>query len=288
MHWTRALEGLRRRREPGVLVTIAAVRGHAPRAAGAKMVIGLDHEWGTVGGGNLEATAVARSRAMLAEGALAPESVHLALNERAPVQHGTQCCGGEVELLLEPLPVLPSVAIFGMGHVGVELARILARQDVDLHLVDSRAAYARPARSEAYDDALARIEWHHAPVPELVLGEVPAGTRVLIMTHDHAEDAALCDTALRCGHLASIGLIGSRAKWRRFEKRLLEEGHSREALERILCPIGIPELTGKEPATIAVSVAAQLLAQIADDRPGARPSGAAGAITSTPATRTSS
>ena len=42
-------------------------------------------------------------------------------------------------MLLEPLAVVPSVAIFGVGHVGLELARILARHDLDLHLVDSRA-----------------------------------------------------------------------------------------------------------------------------------------------------
>ena len=61
------------------------------------------------------------------------------LNDRAPAEHGRQCCGGEVDLLLEPLPVVPAVAVFGVGHVGLELARILARHDVELHLVDSRA-----------------------------------------------------------------------------------------------------------------------------------------------------
>ena len=67
-------------------------------------------------------------------------------------------------------------------------------------------------------DAEAGVHVHHAPVPELVLGQVPRGTHVLVMTHDHAEDAALCDAALRCSHLGSVGLIGSSAKWRRFEQ----------------------------------------------------------------------
>ena len=79
-------------------------------------------------------------------------------------------------------------------------------------------------------------------IPELVLGQVPAGTHVLVMTHDHAEDAALCDAALRCGHLGTVGLIGSSAKWRRFAKRLAAEGHSAQDLERIHTPIGIPSL----------------------------------------------
>ncbi len=266
MHWLTAIARLRERREAGVLVTLTSVRGHAPRSAGAKMVVSATAESGMIGGGNLEATAVVRARAMLTSGESEPQSFELALNERAPVQHGTQCCGGEVQVLLEPLAVVASIAIFGMGHVGIELARILARQDLELHLIDSRAAYAAPKQSAMFDDSLATLHWHHSPVPELVLGEVPAGTHVLIMTHDHAEDAALCDTALRCDQLGTIGVIGSRAKWRRFEKRLREEGHSPEALARITSPIGVPELVGKEPATIAVSVAAELLQTIATER----------------------
>jgi xanthine dehydrogenase accessory factor len=147
-----------------------------------------------------------------------------------------------------------------MGHVGCELARILARHDIELHLVDSRAQHVEPERLAALTaEAEARVHTHHAVVPELVLGELPAGCHVLLMTHDHAEDVALCDAALRCGHLGSIGLIGSSVKWRRFAKRLAEEGHDEAALARITTPIGLPEISGKEPATIAVSVAADLL-----------------------------
>jgi xanthine dehydrogenase accessory factor len=173
-----------------------------------------------------------------------------------------------VTVLFEPLPAVPAVAIFGMGHVGCELARILARHDIELHLVDSRAGYVEPERLAALTaDAEAQVHRHRAVVPELVLGELPAGCHVLLMTHDHAEDVALCDAALRCGHLGSIGLIGSSAKWRRFAKRLAEEGHNEAALARITTPIGLPEITGKEPATIAVSVAADLLLRFQRERP---------------------
>jgi xanthine dehydrogenase accessory factor len=226
------------------------------------MVVAADDTWDSIGGGNLEATAVDRARAMLREDARAPRQLELALNERAPVEHGQQCCGGEVVVLLEPLTVVPAVAVFGMGHVGLELARVLARHDLELHLVDSRADQLEPDRLRALDDAVAQVHVHHAPVPELVLGQVPAGTHVLVMTHDHAEDAALCDAALRCGHLGTVGLIGSSAKWRRFQQRLAAEGHPPQALERITTPIGLPGLSGKEPATIAVGVAAALLQTI--------------------------
>jgi xanthine dehydrogenase accessory factor len=223
------------------------------------MVVSADATWGSIGGGNLEATTIDRARAMLGEARGIPEQISLSLNDKAPAAHGQQCCGGEVQVLLEPLAVVPSVAIFGVGHVGLELARILARHDLELHLVDSRADQLGHDRLGVLDDAVARVHVHHAPVPELVLGQVPQGTHVLVMTHDHAEDAALCDGALRCEHLGSVGLIGSAAKWARFRKTLAAEGHSEAELARIRTPIGLPEVTGKEPATIAVSVAADLV-----------------------------
>ncbi|WP_243058165.1 xanthine dehydrogenase accessory protein XdhC [Nocardioides sp. SR21] len=269
MDWLTAVTRLRETRTPGVLVTVAAVRGHAPRDAGAKMVVTADATWGTVGGGNLEEVATERARALGAE----PEMVTVNLSDKAPYEHGVQCCGGEVTLLLEPLPVVPAVAVFGIGHVGLELARILARHDLDLHLVDSRADQLTEARlAPVLADPVARVQVHDVPVlPELVLTTLPAGTHVLVMTHDHAEDAALCDAALRTPALGSVGLIGSAAKWARFERKLLDEGHSPADVARITTPIGIDGIDGKEPAAIAVGVAAALLREVSQSATPAPP-----------------
>jgi len=262
--WFEAVARLRSAREPGVLVTVTEVRGHAPRDAGAKMVVSADATWGSVGGGNLEAEAVRRAHELLAEGATAPETSTAHLSDKAPFQHGVQCCGGEVTVLLEPLAVVPAVAVFGVGHVGLELARILARHDLELHLVDSRPEHLTPEGLAPLDDALAAVHVHQVPVlPELVLAELPPGTHVLVLTHDHAEDLAICDAAIRAEHLGPIGLIGSSAKWARFRAQLLATGHEPGTVDRIRTPIGLPGVTtSKEPAAIAVSVAAELLAAL--------------------------
>ncbi|MYW69727.1 xanthine dehydrogenase accessory protein XdhC [Streptomyces sp. SID8379] len=261
MTWLAAAARLRARREPGVLVTVATARGHAPRAAGAKLVVARSGTWGSIGGGNVEAVAIDRARELIEAATSEPELIDFALNDKVTNRHGVQCCGGTVSVLLEPLPVVGAVAIFGAGHVGLELARILARQDLDLHLVDTRADMLTEERLGVLADAVAQVHVHHTPLlPEEVLEQLPRGAHVLIMTHDHAEDAALCDAALRTDHLGSIGLIGSAAKWARFRKRLATEGgHDEATIDRITTPIGLPDITGKEPATIAVSVAADLL-----------------------------
>ncbi|MGH8859676.1 MAG: xanthine dehydrogenase accessory protein XdhC [Jatrophihabitantaceae bacterium] len=270
LSWLAAVTRLRARREPGVLVTLASVSGHAPRAAGAKMVVGAEGSWGSIGGGNLEAVAIDRARELLASGAAATELVQVALSDKAPYQHGVQCCGGTVGVLLEPLAVVPAVAIFGVGHVGLELARILARHDIELHLTDTRPDRLTDERLSVLSDALAQVHVHSvALLPEIVLGELPPGTHVLIMTHDHAEDAALCDAVLRAGEFASIGLIGSAGKWARFRRMLADDGHDDDAIDRITTPIGLADVTGKEPPTIAVSVAADLLRAFAHDRQAA-------------------
>ncbi len=261
MLWHDAVTKLRQAREPGILVTIAEVKGHGPRKAGAKMVVSASGSWGSIGGGDLEAAAIKRARAKLQEQGATTELIQHELSDRVPHEHGGQCCGGIVTVLFEPLPVVPAVAIFGVGHVGWELARILARHDLELHLIDTRSEMLSEGRLEVLSDAVAAVTVHRVPLlPETVIAELPSGCHVLIMTHDHAEDLALCDVALRRADLGSIGLIGSRGKWARFRRRLSQEcGHDVESFARIKTPIGLPEIKGSEPATIAVSVAADLL-----------------------------
>jgi xanthine dehydrogenase accessory factor len=260
--WLTAAQRLRQDGRPGVLVTVLEVRGHAPRDPGTKMVVDATGSWGSVGGGNLEESAIRRARSMIADGAAGSELLEAKLTERSRNAHGRQCCGGTVRLLLEPLPAWPTVAIFGIGHVGFELARILARLPIRLQLVDSRAEQLDRVRLADVVDGVAEVSVHHAMLGEQVLERLPAGAHVLILTHDHAEDFALCDMALRLPAPGSIGLIGSTAKWAMFRGRLAAAGHGAESIERIDCPIGLPGITGKEPAVIAIAVAAALVPQL--------------------------
>src|SRR5699024_5347411 len=194
MTWMDTAAELRTARVPAVLITLAAVRGHAPREAGAKMIATADDLFGTIGGGNLEMTALTRARELLAERQATPEMLTLRLNDKAPAKYGRQCCGGEVTMLFEPLPVPASVAIFGIGNIGLELTRILSRQDIQLELIDSRPEYL--AQLDSLEEPVARINRHRAVAGEQVVAALTAGSHIFIMTHDHAEDLFLCDAAL--------------------------------------------------------------------------------------------
>lgn len=266
MDWLTAVQHLRTQHRPGVLVTVASARGHTPREAGAKMVVSAEQTWDSIGGGNLEATAISHARQMLLAGTAEPQTLDMPLNEHVLTIHGRQCCGGQVSLLLEPLATPATIAIFGIGHVGYELVRILARHPVVLHVADTREGYLTDARlSDVVGPA--RVHTHHGPAPEGVLAELPPGAHVVIMTHDHAEDLVLCEAALRREDLGTIGLIGSNAKWARFRKRLGQMGHPESIIDRITCPVGLPGIAGKTPAVIALSVAADLVRHLPESAP---------------------
>lgn len=273
MTWLEPLNILSKNGEPFVIVTVIAVRGHAPRGAGTKMIVSKDNVYGSVGGGNLEQTAInhshrlllgarrgdpSTSSGLLAPTHIAPTTLKIKLNKEG--EYSIQCCGGEVTLLLEPMnPLRPTVAIFGAGHVGQSLIHVLSMLPIDLYVVDSRA---EQLTSPLPENARAKIQLQHAEVPETVISSLPSQSHLLVLTHDHAEDIAILDVALHRDDLGFIGLIGSSSKWLHFQQELKKQGHSAETLKRITTPIGVPGVPGKSPQAIAIAVAAQLLSYL--------------------------
>lgn len=259
MQWLEQLNSLLHNKVPVVLITITETRGHVPRGPGARMLVTQREICGSIGGGNLEAHCIAKARAMLTGGVATPQQLSVKLNLQGG-DYGVQCCGGEVRVMLEYMTSeRETVAIFGAGHVGWALLGVLATLPLELYLIDSRQ---EQLESQALLKGFANIHKLHAPVPETVVADLPKGSHLLVMTHDHAEDIAILDVALREDNFAFMGLIGSSVKWTHFQQRLREQGHSAECLQRITTPIGLPSIAGKQPQVIAISVAAQLLQQL--------------------------
>ncbi len=226
------------------------------------MIVTQNEVYGSVGGGNLEQTAIEKSRTYLSEKRTTPEMLSVTLNPKGG-EYGVQCCGGEVTLLLEPVhPARPTVAIFGAGHVGWALVQVLGTLPIELRVVDSRPSQLSVELPSSLN---ATVHLEHADVPETALEGLPRGSHLLILTHDHAEDLAIIETALRQDKerdFGFIGLIGSSVKWQHFRRELLAHGLSKTDLERVTTPIGLPEVPGKSPQAIAIGVAAQLLSYL--------------------------
>ncbi|QQE90321.1 xanthine dehydrogenase accessory protein XdhC [Azotobacter chroococcum] len=247
--WIDALADLQRRGEPCVLVTIVEEQGSTPRNAGAKMVVERERLHDTIGGGHLEFKAMQIAREMLEKRSQAARLERFALGASLG-----QCCGGATVLLFEPLGQPQArIALFGAGHVGRALAPLLAGLPCRLRWIDSR--------EEEFPDPLpAGVE---RVINDEVLEEVgrmPAGSYFIVMTHDHQLDLQLAEAILKRNDFAYFGLIGSKSKRARFEHRLHERGLTPETVQRMRCPLGLPEVKGKLPLEIAISIAGEVIA----------------------------
>lgn len=153
------------------------------------------------------------------------------------------------DVLIERIsPKPPRLVIFGAGHVGLAIARQFAPLPFQVEHYD--------ARPEAETEG---VTIH--PEEDLIEMAALAGEDdlVCIVSHSHDLDYLLAKAVLESGRARYCGLIGSRTKRARFLPRFEEDGLTEAQISRLTCPIGIPELKGKAPEVIAVSVAAQLL-----------------------------
>lgn len=268
-----------------LVIRVAEVRGSTPRETGTRMLVQLDttsapHEpsvVGTIGGGHLEWQAIALARQALAEspGACQAWQQRFALGPTLG-----QCCGGVVTLQFEPLSAdllaqwpLPAprfnLDLHGAGHVGQAIVRLLADLDVKVRWIDQRLdehdEEGWPGLPTGADRVAlpGHITCLATEDASREVADAPTGSAHLVLTHRHDLDLDIVDAILRRDDVrqgrAWVGLIGSRTKRVAFERRLLARGHAQEVVQAAACPIGLPGITGKEPAVIAVAVVAQLL-----------------------------
>jgi xanthine dehydrogenase accessory factor len=232
-----------------VEIEVVETRGSAPREAGTRMWVSASGIRGTIGGGNLEYTALKIAREMLLSGE-ASRQRKFALGDSLG-----QCCGGAVTLSFtlrntveEKIENHFHVVLFGAGHVGKEVARILGRLPCTLTWVDPRPDVF-PERISSNTKAVIEEE------PAWMVGEAPPGAFYLVMTHSHALDLEIVERVLRRNDTRFVGLIGSETKAAKFRLRLKRK---KLPVERLVCPIGLFK-AGKHPAEVAVSAVAQLL-----------------------------
>jgi xanthine dehydrogenase accessory factor len=234
--WLEALARLAERATPGVLVSASDRPQH--------MVVSAEEVAGEIGGPELSARIVALARERLG----APGGARL-VDLETPQGDG----GEPMTVLLAPLEVPDlDLVVFGAGHVGRALVAMMAALPCRIRWIDGRDGVFPedlPAnvRAEVSDDLEGDVD------------DAPAGSYYLVMTHSHALDLVITERILKRGDFRYFGLIGSRSKRARFERRLRQRGITPETLARMTCPIGLAGLSGKHPAEIAIATAAQIL-----------------------------
>lgn len=204
---------------------------------------------GTIGGGRLEFDAIARARKML------DSAENSARMEITLGPESGQCCGGRVTLELTrgrapALPPQPQVLIFGAGHVGRALARIMGALPFEVALYDDRADQIALASG---------LPATLTPLPETFIQQARPASAYLIATHDHGLDFLLTRQVLSRGDAAYIGLIGSATKLARFRREARSAGIDPSP---VTCPIGGGRARDKRPQIIALFTAAEIAAAL--------------------------
>jgi len=235
--WIEALVTLQASRSQAIIVSPLVPDNEASRKheSDAKLVVTQLESFGSLGDIDQDNAAIEIARSLLIE-------------PNAPL---TKCQGNFLfdPLLGEEFHVL----LFGAGHIGKEVINVMQSLPCGITWVDSRAEMFTNTSSGTN----VRIVVNDEPADELECA--PNDSYVIVMTHNHQLDLEICERALQQGNISFCGLIGSKTKRQRFQRRLGARGVSKDTLRKLTCPIGIQGVSDKHPALIAVAVVAQLL-----------------------------
>jgi xanthine dehydrogenase accessory factor len=242
-----------------VLCTIVEIKGSSPGKTGFKMIVFPDHKSiGTVGGGAIERKVIEDGISLLNENKC--DLREYQLNEKKEIINSDievvpMMCNGSLKIYYEVYGSSPTVYLFGGGHVGQELAKILPGIGYHVHLIDNREEFASADKNPTVHkiDFANYIEFANS-------FEAKPNSFALIITHGHTHDYDILKIILeRNLPLCYIGVIGSKSKAAKMKKRLNEELGEIKNLDIVHSPVGLP-IGGDSASEIAISIAAEMQA----------------------------
>jgi len=245
----------RRRNIDLVLVTVIEKTGEGPAEIGKKLLVTPAGEsFGTVGGGALERYAQAKCRELLAQRTHLTEKYLLDKGKVAPeVKTLPMVCGGTVTLFYEFIGVRNHVYIFGGGHVGVALARVLAPLNFHVTIIDER-----PEIIEAISEGDERV---HAKFADYIATTgIKENSFVVVCTPSHLHDYHVINKILELKLKPKyVGMLCSLEKLHDYLSATYEQFGQDVDLSFFYSPIGL-ELGGGSPEDIAISIVSEILA----------------------------
>jgi xanthine dehydrogenase accessory factor len=233
-------------RRSAVLCIVTSVKGSTPRKQGAKMIVYENSEiFGTIGGGDLEKKVI--------ENALEVLKTHKPVVFKHDLlhQHG-MCCGGTVEIYIEPIMNRKKLYIFGSGHTGQALAKFAVNFEFDIFVIDERKEYLDVLAV----DGINKMNLEH----DKALRTLPFDNDVfiVIVTHSHQIDRDILAYCIK-KPFAYLGMIGSERKVK-VTKKMFIDGKigTLDELEKVHMPIGMG-ISAETPEEIAISILGELI-----------------------------
>ena len=258
----------------GVLCTIIEAHGSSPREAGTSMWVTADVVHGTIGGGVAEHEIIKKAREMLKIGDAA-----CIIKKNLTAEEGL-ACGGAIQVYLEKIGNDPELFIFGGGHVGRALAKVASFIGFRVTVWDDRSdciteelfpkaqRLCCPLEQLFSKEDMLSLQDNSPVCNSTALQKAASAPHTLLHFHENVYCVAVtrghrCDAdVLRYLYgkkLSYIGMIGSFEKNAAVVKLLADEGISKEYLDSIYKPIGLP-IRAETPEEIAIAIAAELIA----------------------------
>lgn len=236
--------------QKAALCVIYNTKGSTPRKTGAKMLVHEDGSiFGTIGGGPLEKKVIEDALSVIKKNE--PATFSHVLGE----DHG-MCCGGAVEIYIEPIMNRIKLYIFGAGHIGKVLAKFAKELDFNVTLIDERDDIFSPSAGVDWSAGYTIVQKKHdSAFKELTFDE---NTFTAIVTHSHDLDREIVAYCAKQPY-AYLGMIGSKRKVD-VNKKAFIAGKilTEDEMKDIDWPIGI-DISCQTPEEIAVSILAKII-----------------------------
>jgi xanthine dehydrogenase accessory factor len=242
---------LRTEGEKGAIATVISSRIPAAMKERAKLVLRADGMGvGGIGdGGFIEEHVRQKAEEVMREDYLTVLQFEVGDEE---AQRWGLASGEILDVFIEPIVAIPTLYLFGGGHVSLQIAKIAKMVGFKVVVIDDRPAFANQERFPMADDT--RVDDLYTVFERL---KVDDQSYIVAVTRGHQHDEPVIEQAIRT-EARYIGMIGSKRKISRMWKKLIERGANPDRLAQVHAPIGL-EIGADTPEEIAVSVVAQLV-----------------------------
>ena len=253
---------LRKQGKDMVIVTVTEKQGMGPADVGKKMVVTEDNQtFGTVGGGAIEYYAREKCKEVIQRRESFTEKYCL-FDREVKVDDGevklNMACGGHVTLFYEFVGPKQYVYIFGAGHCGAALARILRPLNFFITIIDERKSVI-----DALDDS-ANIKVNEGFVEYIDKHGLPDNRYIVVCTPSHTNDYNVLNKVLELGIKPKyFGMLCSKKKVKDYLARAFETFGEDIDLTNFYSPIGL-QTGGDSPEEVAISIAGEILAVFYD------------------------
>ncbi|OGL40354.1 MAG: xanthine dehydrogenase [Candidatus Schekmanbacteria bacterium GWA2_38_9] len=236
--------------EKAALATIVSRKGSTPRKESAKMLIKSDGSIiGSIGGGCVEGQVWDDAKEVIKKGK--SKILHFDLTNEEIALDGL-ACGGKMDVLIEPILPVPTMFIFGAGHISLPLCKIAKIAGFRVVIIDDRDIFANRERFPDADEII--VESFETVFNKLRMND---SSYLVIVTRGHLYDEKVLELSLRT-KTKYVGMIGSKRKIKTIFTNLKSRGATQAQLEKIYTPIGLP-IDAETPEEIAVSIMAEVI-----------------------------